>query len=120
SRRGGSYALWRVSLVGEKPQWIPVPGDNLLGPTVSRQGSRLAFTRRSDDRNIWRLELPGPGLPARAAPVQLIASTRDETLPQFSPDGKRIAFGSDRSGNSEIWRCERDGSNPVPLTSFGG
>ena len=40
--------------------------------------------------------------------------------PQFSPDGKKIAFMSDRSGNFEIWVCERDGSNAMQLTSFGG
>src|SRR6266480_5707461 len=45
-------------------------------------------------------------------------SERDEA--QFSPDGRRIAFVSLRSGNPEIWVCNSDGSNAVQLTSFGG
>jgi Tol biopolymer transport system component len=52
--------------------------------------------------------------------VELISSPRQQTDEQFSPDGKRIAFHSDRSGSFEIWVCNSDGSNPVQLTPFGG
>jgi len=37
----------------------------------------------------------------------------------FSPDGRKIAFASDRTGSAEIWISASDGSNPVQLTSFG-
>jgi TolB protein len=40
--------------------------------------------------------------------------------PQFSPDGKRIVFASQRSGAWEIWVCNSDGSGPVQLTFFQG
>jgi Tol biopolymer transport system component len=40
--------------------------------------------------------------------------------PSFSPDGKKIAFESDRLGYSDIWQCEIDGSNCVQLTSLRG
>jgi Tol biopolymer transport system component len=40
--------------------------------------------------------------------------------PQFSPDGKKIAFNSSRSGSNEIWTCDREGRNPVQLTSSNG
>ena len=56
----------------------------------------------------------------RSSPSQLIASTRHEGGPQFSPDGARIAFHSDRTGSFEIWVCDAVGSNLVQLTSFGG
>jgi Tol biopolymer transport system component len=119
SKRTGRHTLWRVALSGGDPQPLPLVGENYLGPAVARQGQRLAFTQRSDDRNIWRVELAGPGGPAKA-PVKWIASTRDETLPQYAPDGKRVAFTSDRSGAPEIWLCQADGSNPVQLTFYGG
>jgi len=50
--------------------------------------------------------------------VKLIASTHRDTDPQYSPDGSKIVFSSNRSGNAEIWMCNSDGSSPVQLTSL--
>lgn len=36
--------------------------------------------------------------------------------PRFSPDGKTIAFVSDRSGAENLWICRADGSDPRPVT----
>ncbi len=38
----------------------------------------------------------------------------------ISPDGRRIAFSSDRSGSDEIWVCDSNGGNAQQLTSLGG
>ena len=40
--------------------------------------------------------------------------------PCFSPDGKRIAFVSNRGGRQQIWVMNRDGSNPILLTQGTG
>lgn len=37
--------------------------------------------------------------------------------PDFSPDGAKIAFSTNRDGNAEIYRMNIDGSNPVRLTN---
>jgi TolB protein len=42
-----------------------------------------------------------------------------EGMPQISPDGRRVGLWSDRSGGSEIWVANLDGSNAVKLTSVG-
>ncbi len=36
--------------------------------------------------------------------------------PEYSPDGKRIVFASDRMGSFDIWVCDSEGFNPVQLT----
>jgi Tol biopolymer transport system component len=86
-----------------------------LQPAVPRSGGRLAYTRRFENVNIW-----GTSLDTKSAGPQrmLVSSTRTQRAPDISPDGKRIAFESDRSGVREVWVADIDGSNPVQLTHF--
>ena len=51
-------------------------------------------------------------------PRSFVSSTRLEYAPQYSPDGKHVAFTSDRSGLQQVWVCDRDGGNPAQLTHF--
>ncbi|HEX4770374.1 MAG TPA: hypothetical protein VH351_06055 [Bryobacteraceae bacterium] len=117
SDREGSRALWKVPV---NPRREPVrlnvndaaPGE----VAVSKTRQRLVFTHYSGDQNIWRAGLNKAHI-TDAAP--LIASTRAESSPAYSSDGKRIAFESNQSGNEEIWTSRADGSQPLQLTSFG-
>jgi len=52
-------------------------------------------------------------------PKQLFGSTRDDMNPQPSPDGKWLAFCSNRSGSLEIWVSDSEGLNARPVTSIG-
>src|SRR5206468_12354676 len=77
------------------------------------------YVRDVLDDNIWRI--PGPNSAERTgAPSRLIASTRQDMEPQYSRTGEKIAFSSTRSGNTEIWICDREGHHEEQLTSFGG
>jgi Tol biopolymer transport system component len=71
------------------------------------------------DANIWRLSLSGPGT-ATGFPARFIHSTRGDYAPRYSPDGKRIAFESDRSGVYDIWISDADASKAVELISRAG
>ena len=93
---------------------MPVVSRPKLGGTP-----RLVYVRGFSDTNIWRIETSAPGAPASSPPVVGISSTRLDIVGDFSPDGRRVAFGSNRSGGFEIWLADPDGSNAVQLTSMG-
>ena len=110
-----SSSLGRISVSGSgEPERLPVAGEGATLPAISRRANRLAYTKRSQDTNIWRLPLRESGSAAAAA-TRLISSTRDDYNPQCSPDGKRIAFSSSRTGTYGIWLSDADGSNAAPL-----
>ena len=121
-----TQSLWRVPATGGTPVQVEAAGRNLTSLALSRQGQRLAWTQTINDQNIWRMELSGaapprsrnPSLPSSKLAKLLISSTRLDNSPDFSPDGKRIAFASNRSGNSEIWVADSTGERPVQLTAF--
>ncbi len=119
SLRGGSLSLWRISASGGIPHLLAGVGQYSSHPSISSQGDSLAYRHDIPDTDIWRVQLP-PSKGQQAAPVRLISSTQLDVTPQFSPDGQRIALGSNRSGDFEIWVCKADGSHPVQLTSFAG
>jgi Tol biopolymer transport system component len=93
-------------------------GVHLVSPALSRQGD-LAFVQRIFDPSIWRIQISRSDQKAGSA-TPFISSSFVDHFPQFSPDGQKIAFASYRSGHSEIWVCDNDGSNAFQLTSFSG
>ena len=86
--QGGSVQMWRIAASGQSlPQLLPIAGEHGRRPAISRQGNRLAFNLAyAEDDNIWRLDTSVPdGKPERA--MRLIASTRNDYVPQYSPMG---------------------------------
>jgi Tol biopolymer transport system component len=115
-----TFGLFRIAAFKPStPRQLAFGQENASAPAISLRGNRLAYAVGREDVNIWRVDLKDTGQKP-GAPVRLIASTREDTLPAYSPDGEKIAFLSDRSGTMEIWVCDNDGSNPMPLTSMGG
>jgi Tol biopolymer transport system component/tRNA A-37 threonylcarbamoyl transferase component Bud32 len=119
SEAGGAPSLWKVSVLGGTPERLSVGGVDTFYPSTARQGSRLAFTQIHGGRPVYQIQLPSSAH-SDSVPIKLIASTRSNYTPQYSPDGGKIAFESDRSGTREIWICDRGGTNPIQLTNFGG
>ena len=119
---GSHPGLWRVPVeTQDAPAQI---NDSGWYPAVSRRGYKLAYQRITHSLNIWELELNAPGASADRKEQRILVSATSETDqgpgPQISPDGKKLAFMSDRSGTMEIWTSDRNGSNPVQLTAVGG
>jgi len=120
SRSVWSGGIWRVAAsTSAKPRKLAVASEFVPAVAISRQGNRLAYMDIKWRASIWRVDLLGPDR-TPGVPFALIPSTRIEKHPAYSPDGKRITFDSTRSGHSEIWVCNSDGSDFVKLTSFRG
>jgi Tol biopolymer transport system component len=117
-------SLWKLKVTEKAvPSRLPFVGTDGMMPAVSRgvgRTARLAYVRSLVDVNIWRVDTTALGAPASSEPAVAISSTRGEGMPQLSPDSVRVAFWSDRSGDSEIWTADLDGSNAVRVTSMGG
>jgi Tol biopolymer transport system component len=118
SARGGLFRL--DALTGGTPSRLPFVDQDGGSPVVSRVpgGRRLVYVRALVDTNVWRVDTARPGTPAASPPAPAIASTRFDFGPNLTPDGRRVVFVSDRSGEPEFWVADPDGSNAFQLTSM--
>ena len=79
--------------------------------SISPDGSTIAFTYKGDIYTV-------PSSGGRA--FQLTTNDAHDTRPIWSPDGKRIAFASDRLGGMDIYVVDKNGGVPVRLTTHSG
>src|SRR4051794_5875373 len=107
--------LWRVDIEGDQPpERIEVAGLGAALPATALSKDLLAFVRIVVDIDVYRFQA---GLPSR--PV--LTSSFFEGEPRFSPDGRRLAFASMRSGDTfRIWLAAADGSDAQQFTRSPG
>ena len=115
SNREGIPSLWRVSVHGGQPQRLDIGVDDVFTISIARNAHRLVYARTKFSTDIWQAEIPGDS--GIIKPHRLITSDYVDYFPMYSPDDQKIAFNSDRSGIDEIYVCNRDGSNPVRITT---
>ena len=107
-----SYILGEVSVANGSVKRLDF-AENASQPTVSSKGDKLAFRTSYLSSKILRRDLLQPASPA----VELIPSSRAQFDAQYSPDGKRIALASLRSGLQGVWISNEDGSNLVQISN---
>jgi Tol biopolymer transport system component/DNA-binding winged helix-turn-helix (wHTH) protein len=113
----GGARLWRITAGGGAARPFTSNTENIYGPAVARHGDRLAYVVGTQNENLWQIDLAGSNLPATAAlPTRVVYSSRSQRNPMYSPDGRKLAFNSNRTGPDEIWISDADGRNPVQLT----
>ena len=118
----GEPALFRIPASGGDFSEVITAVGPACRPAASRRGYRLAYQKISAGTSLWQMNLSGPGqsgaLPPKTHGVVVTDTGRNEGA-QVSPDGKRLAFMSNRSGSMEIWTSKRDGSDAIQLTAMG-
>jgi imidazolonepropionase-like amidohydrolase/Tol biopolymer transport system component len=74
---------------------------------VSPDGKEIAFDMLGD---IYSMPITG-------GEAKLLRGGHSmDVQPRYSPDGKKISFGSDAGGGDNIWMMNRDGSDPKQIT----
>ena len=104
-RQGGGPHLGRVPADGGQIQSMGYYAD-IDGLDVARAARRVVVeeTRSAGAIHAW---VPGQ------RPVRLAASSGSDLLPSLSPDGRDIAFYSDRSGQLGLWIASLASSAPA-------
>ncbi len=90
-----------TAAVAQAPAW-------LRNSAISPDGSRIAFTYKGDIFTV-----PVAGGTAR----QITADKAYDTAPVWSPDGKKLAFASNREGSLDVYTVAAGGGTPVRLTT---
>jgi Tol biopolymer transport system component len=118
SEEGTTRTLWKINI--DTLQREPLSGAGQVGVhfCLFRDGRRLIYSDAYIDTDIYRVDLSHAKVGRPLAGETLIASTQWDGGPDYSSDGRKIAFASARSGYHEIWMADADGANPTQLSNL--
>ncbi len=122
SDRGGSMNLWRVAadeksgIVSGEPEPVTVPATTLAHPSLSGDGTRIAYTSAQVTINIQRLALDRETLQPIDDPFWVTTGSRRWSSPDPSPDGEWVTFYSQTQPEGDVYVARRDGTGFRQLT----
>jgi WD40-like Beta Propeller Repeat len=118
SDRSGSGEIWAMAIDGTNPRRLTdFPGNDGVGrhryggegpPRVSPAGDRIVWMsiRDGEDWDVYTMALDGSDV------RRLTDHLAEDGYPSWSPDGRWLAFDSDRGGSYDLWVMPADGSAP--------
>ncbi|MGQ9785320.1 MAG: nSTAND1 domain-containing NTPase [Anaerolineae bacterium] len=123
SNRGGYWQVFVARADGTATYPVTSDGVSRLSPVWSPDYKWLAYSaKRENNWDIYVMPAPGPdGQGAKPEQERRLTFAEGNDLsPMYSPDGRRIAFESNRDGNTEIYVMNADGSNQRNVSNFPG
>jgi eukaryotic-like serine/threonine-protein kinase len=108
----GGTGDWQLLWMDRSGKQLGIVADkltNLQSARISPQGDRIAIQIDTGLNDIWVLDV------ARGIRTRLTFGPVSNTFPVWSPDGKWIAYTSDRNGRSNLLRKPSDGSGAEEL-----
>jgi hypothetical protein len=111
---GDACGILLMQADGSRPRQV-IAGTNETNAEASPGGESLVFMSWDQNNwNVYRANLDGSGLRA------LALDPANDGLPTWSPDGRYVAFVSDRDGAWAVWIIRRDGTHLQRLFPIGG
>lgn len=111
---GNDIGMFRYDMASGAITHLKMDGFAVF-PDVARNSPTLAFTVDQSTSGIFRLTLPSTA-DGKVVKERVFPSSRSDMLPAISPDGRTLAFISDRSSRLELWVGELgkpDSARPV-------
>ncbi len=98
---------------------------NAAALSLSRDGSRLAYSVYTPQANVWSVPVLPSGVATSAMATQVTFGHQLVESLSLTPDGRTLFLDADRKGDSDIWRMDLGKGEPEPMTSdvadeFGG
>jgi Tol biopolymer transport system component/DNA-binding winged helix-turn-helix (wHTH) protein len=119
SDRGVATGLWRVAATGCIPTPVAGPVGEAKWPSIPANGKNaLVYEQGAFKSNIWRLNLRDPT--HHEKPLPIVSEKGDKMRPEFSPDGKQVAFESNRLGFWDLWTCNLEKGDCDQISSLHG
>jgi Tol biopolymer transport system component len=114
ANHGDGFKFWQFDLIklGQKEiAASAVDSDRPLQFSVAQNGRLVTFSNYNPNLDIWSIDLTKANNPW----VPVIQALGENIRPSVSPDGTRLAFLSNVSGEFQIWISQTDGSNASPV-----
>jgi len=122
----GRFQIFVMNADGSDPTQITFTDlNNNDAPAWSPDGRKIVFVRHMnmvpedpdpgvDNHDLWTMNADGSNQ------RNLTNNPAEDQEPSWSPDGRRIAFTSDRTGSNEVYTTDPNGSRLRQLTDTPG
>ena len=124
SNRAGEFEIFVMNADGRAVRRLTRIAKGPYGsysPAWSPDGRTLVFSsaaRTPENPELYSIRADGTGLKRLTRTKGDAEVLGDDGMPTFSPDGRTIAFTSNRTGNGELWVMRRDGSGQRRLAGL--